>query len=202
MKQTTLFDRKKICNFFAIVSIGLAMSIGGSLISVAGEVSAGNQSDSSVAVEHVPALQEPDQQLPAGEVQERGLKKLTPRKGARGRKTLPPPYQSGGELPANLCHQETHMMTQCRCFNDADCQVLSTLCPGSCPSGSQTCQCTPMFRGTPPALPPDLCGYQVPFTITKCSCNNDADCQVLSTVCPGACPAGSHTCQCSPLQRR
>ncbi len=137
-----------------------------------------------------------------GEVQERGLPKVAPGKVPGRTKVLPPLTPSGGGVPPNLCHQETHMMTQCRCFNDADCQVLSTLCPGSCPAGSHTCQCTPMFRGTPPPLPPNLCGYQIPAVITQCSCSNDADCQVLSGICPGSCPVGSHSCQCSPLQRR
>jgi hypothetical protein len=137
-----------------------------------------------------------------GDIQERGLGKIVPGKVPGRTRVLPPPTPSGGGLPPNLCHQETHMMTQCRCFNNVDCQVLSTLCPGSCPVGSQTCQCTPMFRGTPPPLPPDLCGYQIPLVITKCSCSNDAECQILSTICPGACPVGSHSCQCRPLQRR
>ena len=137
-----------------------------------------------------------------GDIQERGLGNIAPGKVPGRTKVLPPPTPSGGGLPQNLCHQETHMMTQCRCFNDADCQVLSNLCPGACPAGSQTCQCTPMFRGTPPPLPPNLCGYQVPLVITQCSCSNVADCQVLSTICPGSCPAGSKNCQCTPLQRR
>lgn len=147
--------------------------------------------------------EEPSSPPEAGDIQERGVTpKIAPFKAPRDSKVLPPSKQPGGGLPANLCHSETHMMTQCKCFNQADCQVLTGLCPGSCPAGSQTCQCTPMFRGTPPPLPPDLCGYQIPLVITKCSCSNDADCQILSTICPGACPVGSHSCQCSPLQRR
>lgn len=74
--------------------------------------------------------------------------------------------------------------------------------PRSCLEGSQRCQCNPMFRGTPPPLPPSLCGYQIPIVITQCSCTNAADCQVLSPFCPGACPIGSLSCQCNPLQRR
>jgi hypothetical protein len=102
-------------------------------------------------------------------------------------------------LPAKLCHEVTLMRTQCKCANATDCQVLSTLCPGSCPVGSQSCQCNPLFRGTPPPLPQNLCGA-VPWTITQCSCDNQADCQLLLTVCPVLCPAGSQSCQCSPGQ--
>ena len=28
--------------------------------------------------------------------------------------------------PPQLCHTETHMMTQCKCFNQADCQSLTS----------------------------------------------------------------------------
>jgi hypothetical protein len=145
------------------------------------------------------------EQAPSGGVEERGGPKIREGLGVPGppRKALPPPpAKPGGGLPAKLCHEVTHMVTQCRCANSTDCQVLSTLCPGSCPAGSQSCQCTPLFRGTPPPLPQNLCGYQVPWTTTQCSCDNQADCQVLSTVCPGSCPPGSQSCQCTPLQRR
>jgi hypothetical protein len=138
----------------------------------------------------------------AGDIQERGLLNVRPGPALEKAKILPSPSQPGGGLPPNLCHPVTQMLTQCKCFNQADCQALTTICPAACPSGSLTCQCVPMFRGTPPVLPPNLCGYQVPFTFTQCSCNNDADCQVLATVCPGACPVGSHSCQCTPMQRR
>lgn len=133
----------------------------------------------------------------------RKLPKVTPGKVPRGVLERPrQPAQPQGGLPPNLCQQVTHMVPQCRCSNPTDCQVLTGLCPGSCPAGSQTCQCSPMFRGTPPPLPPSLCGYQVPIVMTQCSCSNAADCQVLSPFCPGACPVGSLSCQCNPLQRR
>lgn len=137
-----------------------------------------------------------------GDIQEQELPKVTPGTVPGKTKILPPPNLPGGDLPTNLCHQITRMVTQCRCSNTTNCQILSTLCPGSCPTGSHTCQCTPMFRGTPPPLPPNLCGYQVPLVVTQCSCSNDADCQVLSGICPGSCPIGSQSCQCNPLQRR
>jgi hypothetical protein len=137
-----------------------------------------------------------------GDIQERGLTNARPGPSLGGEKILPPPTQPGGGPPPNLCHQVTQMLTQCKCFNQVDCQSLTTICPVACPTGSQSCQCIPTFRGTPPALPPNLCGYQVPLTLTQCSCSNDADCQVLATICPGACPVGSHSCQCTPLQRR
>jgi len=137
-----------------------------------------------------------------GDIQERGLLNVRPGPALERAKILPSPNQPGGGLPPNLCHPVTQMLTQCKCFNQADCQALTTICPAACPAGSLTCQCVPMFRGTPPALPPNLCGYQVPLTLTQCSCNNDTDCQVLATICPGACPVGSHSCHCAPLQRR
>jgi hypothetical protein len=137
-----------------------------------------------------------------GDILERGLPKVAPGKVPGGTKVAPRPAKPRGALPPNLCHQVTHMLTQCKCFNQTDCQTLTPLCPGSCPSGSQSCQCTPMFRGTPPPLPPNLCGYHIPVVITQCSCSNDADCQVLSGICPGSCPVGSQSCQCTPLQRR
>ena len=151
--------------------------------------------------EQAPAEKE---QAPSGEVEERGVPKIDERLRVPGpqRKVLPLPPAQPGVPPAYLCHQETYMLTQCRCGNDADCQRLSTICPAACPAGSHTCECIPLFRGTAPALPPDLCGFQVPDVVTQCSCSNDADCQILSQFCPGACPPGSHTCQCSPLRRR
>jgi hypothetical protein len=153
-------------------------------------------------MKQVPAEKE---EAPSEDVQERGVPKINEGLRVPGptRKVLPlPPAQPGGGPPPNLCHQVTIMRTQCRCSNDADCQVLSPFCPGTCPAGSHSCQCIPMFRGTAPQLPPDLCGFQVPEVFMQCSCSNDADCQVLSPFCPGACPPGSHTCQCTPLRRR
>jgi hypothetical protein len=134
-------------------------------------------------------------------VQERGVTK-----GAIG--TLPgkilegtQPPQPGGSPPLQLCHEVTHMMTQCKCFNPVECQRLTAICPGACPAGSQTCQCVPMFRGTPPPLPHHLCRYQAPLTTTECSCHNQTECQLLSPYCPGSCPAGSQSCTCTPLRR-
>lgn len=148
------------------------------------------------------SAQEQQSQPPeGGEIQERGLiPKVTPYKMPGESKVLPPPKQPGG-LPAHLCHTVTHMMTQCKCFNQADCQALTAICPGSCPAGSQSCQCVPMFRGTPPPLPPNLCGYQVPLTVTECSCHSQAECQLLSPFCPSSCPVGSQSCTCRPLRR-
>jgi hypothetical protein len=134
-----------------------------------------------------------------GEVQERGVPKVPLFKNPADRKVLPAP---GGTPPPQLCHTETIMMTQCKCFNQAECQPLTALFPGSCPAGSQHCEFVPMSRGAMPPLPPNLCGYQVPFTVTKCSCNNAAECQLLSPFCPGSCPAGSQSCECTPMQRR
>lgn len=138
----------------------------------------------------------------AGGVQERGLTDAAPRKGLEGSKVLPPSKQPGGGPPPQLCHTETHMMSQCKCFNPTDCQTLTALFPGSCPAGSLHCEFVPMSRGTMPPLPPNLCGYQVPLTLTECSCHNVAECQLLSPFCPGACPAGTQSCTCRPLQRR
>jgi hypothetical protein len=138
----------------------------------------------------------------AGDIQERGLRNARPGPAPGAAKTLPPPSQPGGDLPPSLCHPMTRMLTQCKCFNQTDCQTLSALFPGPCPVGSQHCEFVPMSRGTMPPLPPNLCGYQVPFTVTECSCHNQAECQLLSPFCPGSCPVGSQSCECTPLQRR
>ena len=201
MGRSAIWGTTTMKTVFTVLIIGLLVVFGGRHVSTAEEGAPSEQPDVSSPKENGPSAQEPDEQ-PEGKIHERGLKKGTLRKMPRGTQVKPPPNQPGQNLPTNLCHQETHMMTQCQCSNNADCQVLSNLCPGSCPSGSQTCQCTPLFRGTPPPLPQNLCGYQVPFTITKCSCSNDLDCQVLSSICPGSCPIGSQSCQCTPLQRR
>lgn len=133
----------------------------------------------------------------AGEVQERGLTDKLKGKVFDYRLQTQP----SGSPPARLCHTETRMTTQCKCFNQAECQALTALFPGSCPAGSQHCEFVPMSRGPMPPLPPDLCGYQVPFSWTECSCQNVADCQLLSPFCPGSCPAGSQSCTCRPMRR-
>lgn len=137
----------------------------------------------------------------AAEVQERGITKDAIRKLPEKTLEQSSPPQAGGDPPAHLCHTETRMMTQCKCFNQTDCQSLTAICAGSCPSGSSSCQCVPLFRGTPPPLPQPLCGYQVPLSVTQCSCQNAAECQLLSPYCPGSCPAGSQSCTCTPLRR-
>lgn len=133
-----------------------------------------------------------------GSVQERGI--MDKLKGSTLEHKLQP--QPGGTPPLQLCHTETIMMKQCKCFNQAECQPLTALFPGSCPAGSQHCEFVPMSRGAMPPLPPNLCGYQVPLTLTECSCHNVAECQLLSPFCPSSCPAGSQNCTCRPLQRR
>lgn len=104
--------------------------------------------------------------------------------------------------PARLCHTETVQMTQCKCFTQTECQALTALFPNSCPAGSSHCEFIPMSRGPMPPLPQNLCHYQMPLTVTQCSCNNQADCQLLSPFCPSACPAGSTSCTCRPMRRR
>jgi hypothetical protein len=147
--------------------------------------------------------EEPSSPPEAGDIQERGVTpKIAPFKAPRDSKVLPPSKQPGGDLPAKLCHPVTHMMTQCKCFNQGECQALSALFPNSCPPGSQHCEFVPMSRGAMPPLPPNLCGYQVPWTTTECSCHNATECQQLTLICPGSCPAGSQSCQCTPRQRR
>ncbi len=143
----------------------------------------------------------PSSETATSDVQERGVtpgafgefKKEFQRKQPVPAPTIPPPQ---------LCHTETRMLTQCKCFTQAECQTLTALFPGSCPAGSQHCEFVPMSRGAMPPLPPNLCKYQVPLTVTKCSCSNAADCQLLSPFCPGSCPAGSQSCECTPMQRR
>ena len=135
----------------------------------------------------------------AGEIQQRGLSPLLREKTPGERKVLPVP---AGGPPAQLCRRETLMMTQCKCFNLSDCQSLTALFPNSCPAGSFHCEFVPMSRGPMPTLPPNLCNYQVPFPITRCSCHTQAECQLLSPFCPDSCPPGSQNCECTPLQRR
>ncbi len=139
---------------------------------------------------------------PGGDVQERGVTPLPPIKGFSDQRVAPNRGQPGGNPPAHLCHTETLMMTQCKCFNQAECQTLTALFPNSCPAGSHHCEFIPMSRGSMPPLPPNLCGYQVPFPVTECSCHNVTECQQLSPYCPGSCPPGSHSCTCRPMQRR
>lgn len=103
--------------------------------------------------------------------------------------------------PARLCHAETVQMTQCKCFTQTECQALTALFPNACPSGSTQCEFLPMSRGPMPSLPQNLCHYQVPMSITECSCNNAVDCQLLAPFCPGACPVGSTSCTCRPMRR-
>jgi len=136
------------------------------------------------------------------DVQERGLAPLLLEKAPGGRKVLPTPPAPAGGPPPQLCRTETKMLTQCKCFTGAECQPLTTLFPNSCPVGSTHCEFVPMSRGPMPALPPNLCAYQVPFQVTHCSCHNQAECQLLSPFCPGSCPPGSQSCECTPMQRR
>jgi hypothetical protein len=136
-----------------------------------------------------------------GEMQERGVPKAPLFKSPPDRKVMPQPSAPGGSPPTQLCHTETVMMTQCKCFNQVDCQALTLLFPNSCPAGSQHCEFVPMSRGAMPPLPPNLCSYQLPLPVTECSCHSLADCQLLSPYCPGSCPSGSQTCTCRPLRR-
>lgn len=136
---------------------------------------------------------------PADGVEERGV--LRGNVGNLSDRLSQQRHQPGTSPPARLCHTETIPMTQCKCFNQAECQALTALFPNSCPAGSSHCEFIPMARGTMPPLPQNLCHYQVPMSVTECSCNNAADCQLLSPFCPGSCPAGSTNCTCRPLKR-
>jgi len=141
----------------------------------------------------------PDNSPPAsesGEIQERGLKDKF-----KGQEFKRQP-QLGGTPPAHLCHTETLMMTQCKCFNQKQCKQLTELFPNSCAAGSTQCEFVPMRRGPLPPLPPNLCGYQTPLTFTKCSCGNATECKQLTPFCPNSCPAGSQSCTCGPMQRQ
>lgn len=115
--------------------------------------------------------------------------------------TDPTPTPPLGNPPPQLCHTETVMLTQYKYFNQAEYQALTALFPNSCPAGSQHCEFVPMARGTMPPLPPTLCGYQTPLTLTKCACHNQAECSLLSPFCPGSCPPGSQSCTCQPMRR-
>lgn len=136
-------------------------------------------------------------------IHERGVTpKVAPFKVPGTSKRPPLSKTPGGGLPPSLCHPITLMMTQCKCFNQTECQPLTTLFPNSCPAGSQHCEFVPMSRGPMPPLPPDLCGYQVPLSVTECSCHNATECQQLTAICSGSCPAGSQSCTCRPMQRQ
>lgn len=136
-----------------------------------------------------------------GTIQERGVTKDA--LGALPGKLLERrhPSQPSDNPPPQLCREVTIMLTQCKCFNQAECQALTAILPTYCPAGSQHCEFVPLTRGTPPPLPPNLCGYQVPLRKLECACHNQAECQLLSPYCPGACPAGSQSCACTPLRR-
>ncbi len=47
-------------------------------------------------------------------------------------------------LPTHLCHTEIVQMTQCKCFNQTECQALTALFPNSCPASSTHCEFVPM----------------------------------------------------------
>lgn len=127
------------------------------------------------------------------EVQSRGLSDKFKGKDFKQLQPATPP-------PARLCRTETIQMTQCKCFNQTECQALTALFPNSCPPGSSHCEFMPMAHGSMPPLPQNLCHYEVPVTVTECSCKNAAGCQLLSPFCPTACPAGSTSCTCRPLK--
>ena len=100
-----------------------------------------------------PSQSQLNQPSDAGEIQERGLPNL--RQGpslGKAQMGVPSPPPGGG-LPPNSRRPVTQMLTQCKCFNQTDCQSLTTICPIACPAGGQRCQCIPTFRGTAPALP-------------------------------------------------
>lgn len=138
---------------------------------------------------------------PTEQIQERGVLPNVNLKQKFVQSKVPAPTPPGASPPAALCHTETKMLTQCKCFNHAECQTLSALFPQSCAIGSTHCEFVPRSRGTMPPLPPNLCGYQVPLTVTECSCHNAIECQQLTPFCPGACPAGSQSCTCRPMRR-
>ena len=148
------------------------------------------------------AQEQQNQPAETDDVQERGVMKLPPVKGLTDKRLSPKPAQPGGSPPAHLCHTETRQLTQCKCFNQTECQALTALFPNSCPAGSTNCAFVPMARGSMPPLPPNLCGYQVPLTVTECACHNAKECQQLTPFCPSSCPAGSQNCTCRPMQRR
>jgi hypothetical protein len=142
---------------------------------------------------HRPLQASDEYPVAPGGIEGRGIQR-----GPTGKKVIPP---SNPSPPPNLCHEVTQMLTQCKCFNHADCQPLTALFPNSCPAGSQHCEFVPLSRGPMPPLPPNLCGYQVPLTLTECACRNAAECQLLSPFCSSTCPSGSQSCTCRPLRR-
>lgn len=138
---------------------------------------------------------------PTEEVQERGVLPNVNLNQKFMQSKVPAPTPPGGSPPPALCHAETKMLTQCKCFSQAECQQLSALFPQSCAVGSTHCEFVPRSRGAMPPLPPNLCGYQVPLTVTECSCHNAPECQQLTPFCPNTCPVGSEDCTCRPMRR-
>lgn len=138
---------------------------------------------------------------PTEQIQERGVLPNVDLNRKFMDSRMPGVAQPGGAPPAALCHTEIKMLTQCKCFNQAECQALAALFPNSCPAGSTHCEFVPRSRGAMPPLPPNLCGYQVPMTVTECTCHTATECQQLTPFCPGSCPAGSQSCTCRPMRR-
>ena len=69
------------------------------------------------------AQEQKNQPAETGDIQERGLTKVPPGKVQEDTKVKPQRTQPGGGLPAKLCHEVTHMRTECRCANSTDCQI-------------------------------------------------------------------------------
>src|SRR5262245_8993161 len=55
--------------------------------------------------------------------------------GSQSCECVPGPFRgTPADLPSQLCRfQVRQTFTQCSCHNEPDCQVLSALCPRSCP---------------------------------------------------------------------
>lgn len=174
--------------FFSLLFVSL---LGGTNLGFAAESQAPSLS----------ANEESSQPTKAGEFQGQGVHKVPQGKNPREIFAPRQPQQPGGGLPPHLCQQITHMVTQCRCTTTTDCQILTGLSPGGCQAGSRTANAHHYFEARLPHLPSSLCGFQVATVVTQCTCTNQTDCQVLSTICPNACSAGSQSGTCRPLRR-
>lgn len=146
MMSQTIFHHRRRGLVFAI-SLGLWLA-------GAGLLSAEEPPSKPSVQENQPQPPKASPYGPADGVQERGVLR-----GNLSDRLLQQRHQPGTSPPARLCHTETIPTTQCKCFNQAECQALTALFPNSCPAGSSHCEFIPMARGTMPPLPQNLCHY-------------------------------------------
>ncbi len=94
MGQSAIWGTTTMKTIFTVLIMGLLVFFGGRHVSTAEEGTPSEQLGASSPKKIGPSAQEPKEQ-PGGEIQERGLTKVTLRKMPRGTKVKPPPNQPG-----------------------------------------------------------------------------------------------------------